>query len=238
VARRASALGLVLLVALVAGAGAAAQGDAQRGRSLFVAGCSSCHGMDARGVRGIGPSLHGVGARAADFYLSTGRMPFGDQTGEEPFRSDPAYPRSDLEDLVAYVASLGGPPVPTVHPETGKLSEGLHLFTEYCAGCHQVVAQGGVVTGAIPPDLDRATPTQIAEAVRIGPYVMPKFDEQMIDQAELESIVRYVQYTKAPDDRGGWAIGHIGPIPEGLVAWLVLLAGLVLVARMLGERSE
>jgi ubiquinol-cytochrome c reductase cytochrome c subunit len=67
---------------------------------------------------------------------------------------------------------------------------------------------------------------------------MPKFDEEAIDEHELDSIVRYVQYTKSPDDRGGWAIGHLGPIPEGLVAWLILVAVLLTVVRLLGERSE
>src|SRR5205823_13159865 len=66
---------------------------------------------------------------------------------------------SEITSLVAYVASLGpGPPVPKPHPERGSLSEGQHLFTEHCAGCHQVVAEGGYVTGAVPPALDAATP--------------------------------------------------------------------------------
>ena len=61
-----------------------------RGRALFVNGCSSCHGLDARGRPQQGPSLVGVGAAAADFYLSTGRMPL-DTTGDEPVRfSTPA----------------------------------------------------------------------------------------------------------------------------------------------------
>jgi ubiquinol-cytochrome c reductase cytochrome c subunit len=208
------------------------------GRQLFLDGCASCHGFDARGVPGVGPSLVGVGAQAADFYLSTGRMPLKEETGEEPLRSEPAYPPDQIRALVEYVGSFGGPGVPSPHPEEGKLNEGLQAFTVYCAGCHQMVAEGGVVPGAIPPALHDATPTQIAEAVRVGPYVMPAFDEQTIDDATLDSIIRYIELTNDPDDRGGWGIGHIGPIPEGLVAWLIGLAALVLVIRVIGERSE
>ena len=208
------------------------------GRRLFLDGCASCHGFDAKGVPGVGPSLVGVGAQAADFYLSTGRMPLKEETGEEPLRSEPAYPPAQIRALVEYVGSLGGPGIPTPHPEEGKLNEGLRAFTIYCAGCHQMAAAGGVVPGAIPPGLSDATPTQIAEAVRVGPYVMPAFDEQTIDDATLDSLVRYIQLTKDPDDRGGWGIGHIGPIPEGLVAWLMGLAALILVIRVIGERSE
>ncbi|HEX8857205.1 MAG TPA: hypothetical protein VF752_16540, partial [Thermoleophilaceae bacterium] len=77
-----------------------------------------------------------------------------------------------------------------------------------------------------------------AEAVRMGPYLMPKFPPSQINQQELDSIARYVVYTRNPDDRGGWSIGHIGPIPEGMVAWLLAGSALVLVIRLIGERNE
>jgi ubiquinol-cytochrome c reductase cytochrome c subunit len=218
--------------------GSAQETLVSEGRELFVEGCTSCHGFDAKGVPGVGPSLLGVGAQAADFYLSTGRMPLKEKTGEEPLRSEPAYPPEQIRALVAYVGSLGGPAVPSPNPERGKLNDGLRAYTLYCAGCHQMVGEGGVVTGAIPPALQDATPTQIAEAVRVGPYVMPAFDERTIDDETLDSIIRYVELTKDPVDAGGWGIGHIGPIPEGLVAWLIGLAALVLVIRVIGERAE
>jgi ubiquinol-cytochrome c reductase cytochrome c subunit len=207
-----------------------------QGRTLYVESCSSCHGLDARGVPGLGPSLHGVGARAADFYLSTGRMPL-DQPDDQPLRHEPAFPRSDIDALVAYVGSLGGPPIPHADPSRGSISEGFQTFTESCAGCHQILGQGGMVTGARVPALQHATPTEIAEAIRIGPYLMPKFSEASIDQHKLDSLTRYIAYTRAPDDKGGWGIGHIGPIPEGFVAWLLGLAALILAIRIIGERT-
>jgi ubiquinol-cytochrome c reductase cytochrome c subunit len=210
---------------------------AQRGRNLFVQGCSSCHGFDAQGIPGTAPSLRGVGARAADFYLSTGRMPL-ERPRTEPERAKPAYNRRDIDALIAYVASFGGPPIPAVDPQQGKLNEGLQAFTEHCAGCHQVLGAGGIATGAVAPPLQPATPTQIAEAVRTGPYLMPSFDERQIDQAKLDSLTRYVVSTRTPPDRGGWGIGHIGPIPEGMIAWLLAAVVLFVVARLIGERGE
>jgi ubiquinol-cytochrome c reductase cytochrome c subunit len=225
---------LVLLLALPATAAAE-----PNGRQLFGEGCASCHGFDARGIPGLAPDLHGAGAAAADFYLSTGRMPLDVETGEEPLRGDPAYPPAQIRALVEYVGSLGGPKIPEVNPERGDLSEGQHAFTTYCAGCHQVMGAGGVVTGAVPPPLLDATPTQLAEAVRVGPYLMPAFDEREIDQRTLDSIALYVeQVVKHPPDRGGWGLGHIGPIPEGMVAWLLAGGALLLVARLIGERME
>jgi ubiquinol-cytochrome c reductase cytochrome c subunit len=159
--------------------------------------------------------------------------------GLQPRRSRVLLTKGEIDALVAYVASLGkGPAIPKPHPERGSLSEGMRLFTDHCAGCHQVVAEGGYVTGALPPPLEDATSTQIAEAVRIGPYVMPRFSPKAISDSELDSIIRYVQYAKHPDDRGGWAIGHVGPVPEGLVTWLIGMVVLVAVCVVIGERFK
>jgi len=223
---------LVLLVALVLAPSAAADG-----RQLYLEGCASCHGLDARGIEGRGPDLHGAGAAAADFYLSTGRMPLAEPT-DQPLRSDPEYSRGEIDQLVAYISSLGGPPVPDVHPQQGNVRLGLELFSENCAGCHHMTGAGGIVTNVVAPSIWDATPTQVAEAVRVGPYVMPHFGPRQIDDAELNSLVRYVELTKSPDDRGGWALGHVGPVPEGMVAWLLAGAALVLVARVIGNRAR
>jgi ubiquinol-cytochrome c reductase cytochrome c subunit len=237
--RRMPALALAALLALPAlTAPAGAQTSlADRGRSLFQASCASCHGFDGRGVRGNGPSLQNAGAQAADFYLRTGRMPLANPD-DAPVRAPAQFGDAEIRALTVYVASLGsGPPVPRVAPAQGTLADGLHAFTEHCAGCHQVVARGGIVTGAIAPPLQQATPTEVAEAVRIGPYLMPRFTRRQIDDRTLASIVRYVQWTKHPADRGGWGIGNIGPIPEGMVAWFIGLLSLLIVIRLIGERS-
>lgn len=243
-------LAVALAVVVFATPAAAADRTAvERGRDLYVARCVSCHGLDARGVsptgpavgardiRGAGPSLRGVGALAADFYLRTGYMPLRDPY-EQPRRGKPDYPPEQIDDLVAYIASLGGPGVPRPHPERGNVAEGLRLFTENCAGCHQIMGEGGVVTDVVAPDLKAATPVQIAEAVRIGPYVMPRFSKRQLSDRELDSIVAYVQQTQHPDDAGGWGIGHIGPVPEGLVAWLLAGTALLLAARAIGNRAR
>jgi ubiquinol-cytochrome c reductase cytochrome c subunit len=205
-------------------------GPVQRGDRLYGRYCASCHSTDAA------PSLRGVGALAADFYLRTGYMPL-QHLGEQPRRTRRLLDEAQIRALVAYVASLGpGPSVPTPHPERGSIAEGLHLFTDHCAGCHQVVAVGGYVTGAVPPPLSPDSAREIAEAVRIGPNVMPRFTRKAISDAQLDSIIRYVEYAKHPDDRGGWAIGHLGPIPEGLVTWFLAASVLVGFCLLLGRR--
>ncbi len=224
-----------LLGALVL-AGSAAAGDPQRGKELFGTGCASCHGLDAQGIPGRAPDLHGAGAAAADFYLRTGRMPL-DSPKAQPERSEPAFPNDQIDDLVAYIGSLGGPPVPTVDAARGSLSEGQRLFAANCAQCHQIVGRGGAMPGASVPTLLHATPTQIAEAVRIGPYVMPRFGPGQLSDRDLASIARYVEYAKNPRDEGGWGMFDIGPVPEGMATWFVGALALVLLIRVLGKRA-
>ncbi len=206
-----------------------------QGRTLYANGCSSCHGIALQGTPGVAPALRGVGPGPVDFYLSTGRMPL-EQPREQPQRSTPLYSHSQILALIAYVSSFGGPPAPSANPAAGDLALGLRQFTLHCAGCHQIVARGGLTLGAVVPNLQAATPLQVAEAVRMGPYLMPHFDAKQIDQHQLDSIARYVLWTRHPDNAGGWAIYNIGPIPEGMVAWFLGLAALVIVARLIGER--
>jgi ubiquinol-cytochrome c reductase cytochrome c subunit len=241
---------LASLALALPGAAAAQVGEgvgAPSGAALYSAHCVTCHGIGGRGVaspssgvlgvKGQGPPLRGVGARAADFYLRTGYMPLRDPH-QQPWRKRSPFSDAQIDALVRYVASFGhGPPVPRPQPERGDVAHGLVLFTEHCAGCHQVAAQGGYVTGARVPRLDRATPTQIAEAVRVGPYVMPRFTPSQISNRDLDSLIAYVEYAKSPDDRGGWSLGHIGPVPEGIVSWLLAGAALVATCVVIGRRG-
>ncbi len=223
-----------------------AHASVQLGAELFAANCASCHGVDGQGiykrprpgagnVPGMGPSLRGVGAQAADLYLSLGYMPLGN-IHEQPNQGPVRFSKKELRSLVEYVASLGpGPGIPHPDPKGASLSEGFQLFTLNCAGCHQLAAEGGYVTGAKVPPLHSVTATQIAEAVRVGPYLMPRFSTKQISNAQLNAIIRYVLYTNKIDNRGGWGIGNLGPIPEGMVAWWIGIP-LLLIACLLVSR--
>lgn len=218
----------------------------QLGGELFAGNCASCHGISgagisvprrgAGGILGAGPPLRNVGALAADFYLRTGYMPLSSYH-VEPERERVLLSDKEIRSLNSYIASLGsGPAIPQPDPNQGSLGRGLTLFSENCAGCHQIVGQGGLVTGARVPPLQSATATQIAEAVRIGPYLMPRFPSSQISDSQLNSIVAYVLSTRHPDDRGGWGIGNIGPVPEGIVTWLIAAVALMAVCMVLGGR--
>jgi ubiquinol-cytochrome c reductase cytochrome c subunit len=218
------------------------------GAQLFAGNCASCHGIagsgissprpGAGGILGQGPPLRGVGAMAANFYLRTGYMPLSKPTAQ-PGPDRVLFTSKEIASLTRYVASLGpGPPIPHPNPAAGSISQGAQLFTLHCAGCHQELARGGFVTGAAVPPLQTVKPTQIAEAVRIGPYLMPRFSRNEITDAQLNSIIKYVLSTRHPSNRGGWGIGNLGPIPEGLVTWWIAAPLLLLSCLAIGRRMR
>ena len=218
------------------------------GAQLFAGNCSSCHGSLGGGVappasirgasgitKGQGPSLRGVGALAADFYLRTGYMPLGNPH-DQPWTNRSLWNARERRALTQYVASLGpGPGIPHPRPEEGSVSDGQRLFTEHCAGCHQVAGAGGMVTRARVPPITQVDPVEIAEAVRIGPYVMPTFTQQALSDPELNSVIAYVKSVHKHDN-GGWATGRVGPIPEGMITWFIAAVALVALCMVIGTR--
>jgi ubiquinol-cytochrome c reductase cytochrome c subunit len=210
---------------------ARAAGNADRGHRLFLVGCAYCHGQNGEGTA-QGPDLRGVGAASADFQLSTGRMPNTAPDRQSVTKTSP-YTRKQIDDLVAYVASLGpGPPIPDVHNPPGDLQEGGQLYLENCAACHGAAGNGGALSvGRDAPTLHGSTPVEVAEAMRTGPGNMPVFGPGTFTPQQVNSIVRYVEYLKKPQDPGGLSLGLVGPITEGLVAILVGLGALMLMTR-------
>ena len=256
--KRAAAIGLLwLLAAAPAGAqppngivrpeNEVSIGPRELGAQLFAGNCSTCHGSlgggvsppahvrGAGGIKGYGPSLRGVGSLAADFYLRTGYMPLGNPH-DQPWSNRTLWNKREIRALTAYIVSLGGGPgIPHPDPAAGSVSDGLQLFTEHCAGCHQVAAEGGMLTGARVPPLQNVDPVEIAEAVRIGPYVMPTFTQKSISDSQLNSIIAYIKSANKHDN-GGWGIGHLGPIPEGMVTWFIAAVALVALCMVIGKR--
>jgi ubiquinol-cytochrome c reductase cytochrome c subunit len=217
-----------------------APGADERGRTLYLQGCVSCHGPQGEGSQ-RGPALVGVGAASVDFQLSTGRMP---PTGRhvQPEHRTPAFSAQDIDALVRHVTAFGGdgPPVPAV--EAGSVSRGRALYLANCAACHSATGAGGALTnGRTAPPLWRATPTQIVEAIRVGPGLMPAFPDTDLNRHDVDSIAAYVEVLqghRGDVDRGGGSLWRMGPVSEGLVGWLVGLGLVVLVIRRLGTRAS
>lgn len=239
--------GLIAMVALpsaivgatpsgTASAAAAPAAQVEAGKALFQTSCITCHGIGGVGTK-QGPTLIGVGAASTDFYLSTGRMPLS-APAIRARRKRPAFDRTQIDQLIAYVVSLdpGGQPIPSLDLAGADMSKGGQLFRLNCASCHGFAGRGGALSeGNQAPSLARATALQIKEALRVGPGTMPAFSTTALPEQDADAIVRYARYLGKPDNRGGAPLDYGGPIPEGLVAWLgglgVLIAASVWIGR-------
>ena len=213
----------------------------RQGRALYLQGCSSCHGLDAQGTTEA-PSLIGVGAAAVDFQMSTGRMPLAAPAAQAD-RKPPIYSQTQIDQIAAYIQSLGGgPEVPEVTQadlDNADLSHGAELYLTNCAQCHQAAGQGAPLTyGKFAPSLDEATPVQVIEAMRTGPESMPVFGPGQISDEDAVAIAAYVEHLNTTASPGGHSLGSYGPVPEGLVAWLVGIGSLLGVCLWIGARQK
>jgi ubiquinol-cytochrome c reductase cytochrome c subunit len=238
-------LGVPVAVAAIIGlwslgsGGASAQGDQEpvSGADLYAAQCASCHGVDGKGIEDRGPALTNEGAAAADFVLRTGRMPMP-HPHMEATRGPTRFTDEQIKALVAHVASFGdGPEIPEVDITKGDLARGARLYQLNCAACHVASGAGAAIGGGRKaPDLMEATPTEIGEAIRIGPGAMPVFGS--FSEQDVNDVAAYIHDlqqggTTAPDDFGG-----VGPVAEGLAAWLLALLPLIALTRWMGSPHE
>ena len=211
--------------------------DVELGARLYQRDCAFCHGADGRGTS-RGQSLTDVGPAEAHYAITTGRMPI-DDVGDERRRREVQYKPEEVDALIAHMRRFLAfePEIPEVDIEKGTLSEGGEVFLAECAACHQWSGAGGALLGREAPGLRESSPTQIASAVRTGPPGMPGYGEEVINEEQLNSVVKYVLYLREPQDRGGNGLWHLGPFAEGLIAWVVGIGVLILAVLWIGERG-
>jgi ubiquinol-cytochrome c reductase cytochrome c subunit len=212
--------------------------DIASGRALFETNCSSCHGANATGVNDRGPSLIGVGSAAVEFQVETGRMPAKGQTAQIERR---ASHLTDLEaqQIGAYIQSLGGgPTLPTESLAGGDVAKGGELFRVNCSSCHAFGAGGGALSsGKFAPPLHQATDRQIYAAMLTGPQNMPVFGDNQLSFDEKKDIIAYIQTLQNDADQGGWGMGRVGPVPEGLAIFLIGMVALVFTTLWIAGKS-
>lgn len=246
-ADRRGALAALLAAALVALLTSAALGqdeagqprpDVSDGRTIFQRDCATCHGPDGAGTEN-GPSIRDDGGAGVHFFVSTGRMPLSEP--DDPVRRrDPRYTREEIDALVGYADELlPGPEAVEVETDALLLAKGGAQWRLNCAACHQFAGVGGALMGdEHAPNMERSTPAEIVEAIRIGPGTMPQWRPAEITEEEARAIATYVQLElQQPTDPGGLALGHFGPAAEGAVAWILGIGALLTIARWIGEKT-
>ncbi len=224
-----------------AASGSSATASVADGQALFAVNCSSCHGINAQGTS-RGPSLVGVGAAAVDFQVGTGRMPAADVGPQVPARKV-RFTQAQIDDLAAYVASLGpGPEIPTAAnlDTTGAdVAMGGEIFRTNCSMCHNFAGSGGALSnGKFAPSLKSVAPKYIWEAMVTGPASMPKFSNGTLTPQDKQDVIAWLTQVRSEGNPGGFGLGQIGPVSEGLVVWVVGLGALIGCAVWLGAKAK
>jgi len=254
-------LGLLLTGALYASFAPAQAGKAEsneelieEGRQLFLVSCSFCHGQNGEGLLtkdgdNFGPPLTDVGAAAVDFQVGTGRMPMA-QPGAQVQKKAPVYTEEEVAALAAYVASLGvGPAIPD---ESDYSIEGLsdaereeaivrggQIFLTNCTACHNFEGSGGAMPrGGYAPKIRGVEPRYIYEAMLTGPQGMDNFSNGNLSPEEKRDVIAYLQSLEDQPDYAGFGLGGLGPVSEGLAAWLVGIGACVAFAYWIAAHTS
>ncbi|WP_030488889.1 cytochrome c [Micromonospora chokoriensis] len=216
-------------------------GAAAEGKALFDVSCVTCHGRNAQGVEGRGPSLIGVGAASVEFQVSSGRMPLARQEAQA-HRKPPVFTDEQTRQLAQYIQELGGGPVvpqgDDLH-EDGNIAAGGELFRINCSQCHAFGGGGGALSsGKFAPSLHPATDRQIYAAMLSGPQNMPVFGDNQLRPEQKADIIAYIQETlKHDQDPGGFNLGRYGPSTEGLAIFLIGIVALVFASLWIAGKS-
>lgn len=217
-----------------------------KGRELFLVGCAFCHGRNGEGIKTVrnqayGPSLVGVGAASVHFQVGTGRMPLA-QPGAQAVRKEPVYNEAETAALAAYVATLGpGPAIPnpsdysTENLSAKELEEAIvrggQIFLTNCTACHNFNGSGGAMPrGGFAPKLKGVESIHIYEALLTGPQNMPTFSNGNLAPDEKRDVIAYLRSLEETPEYGGFGLGGLGPVSEGLAAWLLGIGSLVIFA--------
>lgn len=207
------ALAALAALALPAAGCGTSTADPERGRTLFVEKCGTCHTMAQAGTTGqSGPNLDDAFAAAREAGengalvegVVEAQVEFPRPSNSNPAVSMPAdlVTGQDLEDVAAYVGLYAG--VPGAAPPKVPGGPGAQVFANKgCGGCHTLAAAKS--GGTLGPNLDEVLPgqseTMIHESI-IDPNksiakgfpanVMPANYEQMLSPKELEDLVKYL----------------------------------------------
>lgn len=219
-----------------------------QGEDLYNNSCISCHGVNAEGVDGRGPSLIGVGSASVEFQVNSGRMPMAKQETQAE-RKRPVFTPDEAAAIAAYIQSLGGGPeaLPTevvesmvadVMGDDYAIAEGGDLFRVNCSSCHGYATGGGALSsGAFAPSLADVPADQIYEAMLTGPQNMPVFADNQLTPEEKAQIIAYVEYLNTDQDPGGYGLGRFGPSTEGIAIFLVGISTLAIATLWIAGKS-
>src|SRR6185437_12384160 len=118
------------------------------------------------------------------------------------------------------------------------MAAGGELFRVNCSSCHSFGGGGGALSsGKFAPTIEDATARDIYTAMLSGPQNMPVFGDNQLTPDQKRDIIAYIQHLQNDGDPGGWGIGRIGPVTEGLAIFLIGIVALVFTTLWIAGKS-
>lgn len=229
------ALAVVTLGAREAGAqGSQPEASVDRGAVLYAQNCATCHGADGRGGEvpvegGLAPSLHAednpaIEAAYVDLVMSTGRMPPVGSAFDNRER-EVVLDAEQRADVIAWMTDEFGLPGDLPEVGEGDPAAGREVWAANCQQCHGATGAGGVAgAGAWTPQVTDKSPRQIAEAIRVGPFQMPQFDEEQITDQEVADVAAYLEEIASEPRTPVFGLIELNPVfASGFVALLAVV---------------
>lgn len=206
--------------------------ERQTAETIYANQCATCHGSDGLGrtipgTDDTAPALAGnpeVTVPYLDLTVRVGRMP---PPENEPFDNRARHVVVDddeREALVAYLAEQFDLAGEIPDPPEGDPVRGREVYAANCAQCHGSTGAGGVAgAGAWTPPVVGLDAVAIAEAIRVGPFEMPRFGEEQITDQEAGDVAAFLDVVA---EESGTPLGlvEINPVYASGFAFLFAVA--------------
>ena len=94
-----------------------------------------------------------------------------------------------------------------------------------------------IEAGKYAPSLMDVAPKDIYMAMETGPQSMPVFNDTNLDSTAKRDIIAFLKSVEEGGNPGGLSLGRLGPVTEGMFAWIFGLGLLVGIAVWLGKKA-
>jgi ubiquinol-cytochrome c reductase cytochrome c subunit len=162
----------------------------------------------------------------------------GPQAPQKPAQ----FTDEQIEAIAAWVQSTSpGPtyPADSILDGQGDVANGAELFRINCAMCHNVAGMGGALTeGKYAPALTTTSALNMYAAMVTGPQNMPVFNDMTLTTEEKRDIISALLWMQQNESAGGFNLGGLGPVSEGLFIWIFGIGALVALTVWITAKSN
>jgi ubiquinol-cytochrome c reductase cytochrome c subunit len=110
----------------------------------------------------------------------------------------------------------------TAEEREEAIVRGGQIFLTNCTACHNFEGSGGAMPrGGYAPKIRGVDPRYMYEAMLTGPQAMDTFSNGNLSPEEKRDVIAYLVSLENQPDYGGFGLGGMGPVSEGLYAWVI-----------------